>query len=175
MCCFRGLIVAWAVAAMLLPAGPAGAQYLWCWDGDEVFAEVEGTAVTFHHKAAVYNCCLNPMEYTLFQEDGRLVVQEREILINGCWCICCYDLRATFNDFEPGDWSVLFRWEDEESAQMMEVEVAFTVAGNRQGAQLPGKDGYWKSECLMAASAVPDEAEPGPGDCTWDALKALYR
>ena len=84
-----------AVVVASLLAGPAlGQGYLWCWDGDEVFVEVEGTSVTVHHLSAVYNCCLNPMEYTVFWEDGQLVIEETEILVNACWCICCSRSRS---------------------------------------------------------------------------------
>jgi hypothetical protein len=167
----------WLVGVALvftLLAGPARGQgYLWCWDSDEVFAEVEGTSVTIHHLSAVYNCCPNPMEYIMGWQDGRLVIQEKEILVNGCWCICCYDLKVTFDDFAPGDWTVLFRWQDEENGAMQEVELSFFVPNESDMDAPPAKDGYWRSDCLEAAAPVP--GGPEPGCLAWDAVKALYR
>ena len=161
----------------LLLGGGAQAQYYWCQDGDQISVSVVGSSVTIFHDAVLYNCCPNPIEYSVGWENGQQVIVEDEILINGCWCQCCYNLSATFEDFAPGDHNVVYRWFDEEPHDWVEVELAFTVPNEDQPGQEPNPDkvqvgDFWQSECLAAAASVPDE--PEPTGLTWDAIKAIY-
>jgi hypothetical protein len=170
----RAVLVAAVAALVLWPAAaPAQDGYLWCWNGDQVYAEVSGSSVTFFHRSAVYNCCMNPMEYLTYWEDGRMVIEEQEILVNPCWCLCCYDLSVTFDDFPPGQQTVVFRWDDEETGETMDVEIELSVANYSEMHSPVAQDGSWKSECLGAPSAVPDDPPAEP--VRWDALKARYR
>lgn len=156
---------------------PASAQYLWCMDVDVITAEVEGSTVTIFHEAALYNCCWNPFEYITFWEDGRLVVVEDEILVNGCWCQCCYNLSVQIQDVPPGEQIVVFRWYNEESNDWVEVELEIFVANDDHPQQDPLTDKasvgpYTQTPCLDAAASVPDEPVGQP--VSWGTLKARY-
>jgi len=165
------------VLIMVLCSTPAIGQY-WCLNEDQVYAQVEGSTVTIFHDAALYNCCWNPFEYTFFFEDGHLVVMEDEILVNGCWCQCCYDLSVVVEDVPPGDQVIVFRWYDEESNGWIDVELSVFVANQDSPHGEPAGDkiavgGYTQTPCLDYPASVPDDH---PAQIvTWDALKARYK
>jgi hypothetical protein len=167
----RFLIIAFSSLSVCL-CGFANAQYLWCMDEDEVYAQVEGRQLTIFHDAALYNCCWNPMEYIVYWQDGQLHVEEYEILQNGCWCLCCYDLSVTVPDLPPGQWTVLFNWENEETGQWQEVVLEVVIPEGPEVAAGTLEGDYWRSPCLLAPSAVPDL--PGLRQVEWDGLKACY-
>lgn len=149
----------------------------WCSGADDVWAEVQGTSVIFHHDAALYNCCPNPFEYEMIWDEGQLVIVENEILINGCWCQCCYDLAIRVDDLPVGDSVVVFRWYDEESNAWLDEELEISIPNSDDPDSPPGEKvqvgEYWQSECLATAAPVPDE--PDPVAHSWGGLKSRYR
>jgi len=166
------------ILALVLWSGPASAQYMWCINEDVVYAEVEGTTVTFFHDAALYNCCSNPFEYSTFWENGHQVVLEDEILVNGCWCQCCYNLSVTIVDVPPGEQVIVFRWYDEESNNWIDVELTVTVPNEDTPQEDSTADkiavgSYFQTPCLDSAAPVPDD--PADRAVSWDALKAHYK
>ena len=165
------------LAILLMPVATLAQGYYWCSNADEVWAEVQGTSVVFHHDAALYNCCPNPFEYQVTWENGQLVVIEDEILINGCWCQCCYDLEIRIDDLPAGDSTVVFRWYDEETNVWVDAEIDISIPNTDEPESLPGEKvqigDYWQSACLASAAPVPDE--PDPTAHTWDRLKSWYR
>lgn len=163
------------VAALFLPAVASG-QYLWCWDQDEVWAEVLGEQVFIHHDAAVYNCCCGPFQYHVMWDSGDLVVLEEEVPPS-CWCICCFDVTVVLDDLPPGPLTILFQWEDGESGELQEVELTVDMPSSIEpDDDLPDKAGVqdvFQTSCLSYPAPVPDE--PDPRSRNWGTIKAWYR
>jgi len=162
--------------ALFLPIQVSAQGAYWCSGEDEIWAEVQGGSVFFHHDAALYNCCPFSFEYTTHWENGRLVITEEEVLVYGCWCQCCYDLVAKVDDLPIGDSTIVFRWYDEESHGWVDVEVDISIPNTLDPEFLAGEKAQvtevWISECLSAATPVPDEPEPVH---SWGSLKSRYR
>lgn len=151
---------------------PAQAQeYLWCFDRDTVEFRYDALAslLIIEHRAAMYNCCPEPVRYDVTLGQDLVTVTEMVGADPPCDCICCFNLKAEVSDLPAGLWTVRFTWLNEEDGQWQaeQAQVAVPVT-------TPAADGVeardWISGCLDAA-AVPDPP-PGP---SWDSLKALYR
>lgn len=114
--------------AAVLGGGMSGiATAQWCWDADDVFANVIGSTVIIHHDAALYNCCADAFEYDLDMQGSTVTIQENEIAPNPCYCICCNNLAVTIEDVPTGQYHVDFHWFDYERDRweiwVLDVEV----------------------------------------------------
>ncbi len=164
----RYLLLSLFVLACIV--SPTVAQdYLWCFNADLVFLEVEGTTVTIYHHATVYNCCPDLFAYEATWEEDHLVVTETEVLTIPCICLCCYDLSTTVENVPPGEWIMWFRWYDYEAHDWLQVEMPFTVDDvDQSGPVFVGATDI--SGCLTT-SGVDDTP---PETTNWGCIKAIY-
>jgi hypothetical protein len=165
------MLVAW-----LIQADRVEAQWSEC---DDSFAtEIDGNSLIIHHDGALYNCCPDPFNYTVDQDDSLILVTETEVLSNPCFCICCFDLSVTIEDLAPGVYDLIFTWFDYEADQWQEV-VLDVVIPNVGQAPLPAVVDTYLSDCYQDPTAVPDDRDPGnrppPEQYTWGLIKTLYR
>ncbi len=171
----RTLIFA-QVAALLFLGGTSVHAQWWCYDGDVVRADVEGSTVTVFHDAALYNCCPDAFEYAVTQNGNQILVEEAEILTVGCLCLCCYDLSVVIEDVAPGDYLIVFRWDDYETGQWQERIVEITVPDVGQGGDA-AVAGVFGLTCLDEPTAVPEDDDP-EGETSqkksWGEIKADY-
>ena len=165
----KWLVYCLVIAAGLLLCTPLAANAQWC-DPDEVIAQAEGGTIIVNHNNAEWNCC-SYTDFLLVENGYMLDLYETEVLAPGCWCTCCFDLIATIEDVEPGDY--LVRCID---AVTLEVfgEDWVTVEGS--GGTRASLGGSWQSPCGGWASAVPDDPDlEDDGVASWGAIKTLYR
>ena len=159
----RGLIV----ALYLLVASTAAAQSeFWCWDADEIRAEVKGGSVRIQHVAALYNCCPEPITYEILVGAATILVEEHTLA--PCDCDCCANLEVTLEDVPPGPWNILFRWFDLESLEWVE-EILLIVVPDVGQALEPVVAGQSYSGCLEA-SHISDALSNPVGSWTIKAL-----
>jgi len=154
----------------------AAQDYLWCADGDTVYAEVIESTITVHHDAAVYNCCPEPFQYDVSLQDGVIEIREVEVLENPCFCICCFDLSVEIEDVAPGSHQVLFSWFDYETDQWREwyLEVHVPDVDQNEGMTVIAVS---EPDCVEL-TGVNEEAqpeEPGFGVDSWGRIKIRYR
>ena len=158
--------------ALLLAAPPAAQAYqLWCEDADalRIGVDPQTAAVLLTHAGAMYNCCPEPILYDVEANGGTLTVVERVLEETPCDCICCFDLEIVVADVPPGDWAVVFRWLDAESASWRELTGAVSVpATARDGA--PHAELAAPPACLVSTGVEPD-ASTG----AWGLIKTIYR
>lgn len=153
---------------------PVGAQY-WCWDADNIYAQVVGSTVTFYHDAALYNCCPDRFDFEIDIAGGELIVEEYEILSSPCYCICCYNVALEIEDVPPGDYTGVYHWYDYEIEEwrVWLLEILVPDVGQSGEPQIS-----WVStpECLESSS-VPEQEPSGedPDSGTWGRLKTIYR
>jgi hypothetical protein len=83
-----------------------------CEGDDEIILTVEGNTLHVLHTNATYNCCPDDIVISLEVEGDLLRLTEEEILTQGCWCICCYEVGATVVDLAPDTYLVVFCWFD---------------------------------------------------------------
>jgi hypothetical protein len=163
--------------AMIFPAlsvAPAAAQDLWCENADDIHAAAQDSTITVYHDAAVYNCCPAPFTYEMWQEGSLIHVREIEILIDPCYCVCCFDLRVAIEHAAPGNYVIDFSWFDYEGAAWRNrlVEVHVPDAGQQERPAL----GPSSSSGCLEAQAVPEPEWPphlGP-QSTWGRIKGLF-
>jgi hypothetical protein len=98
--------------ALLLPAAASAQDD--CIDAFEI--SVAPNTLTLAHLGSSYNCCATSFTHEVSTEPGIITITETEVLIDPCYCICCYDLVATVDGVPPGTISVHFTWYDYESA-----------------------------------------------------------
>ena len=168
--------MAWLLIAGFLAAAPwtgVRAQELWCWEGDEIAAVVDGSTIRLFHDAALYNCCPEPFVYEVDLIGQEIFVHEVEVLVTPCYCICCYDMRTSIEDVPAGDYQLHFDWFDYESDDWVErvLEVSVPEIGQAGPWQLGS---VFDSGCV-AAAGVPEEEPDDPESPTWGRLKALFR
>lgn len=117
----------------------------------------------------MYNCCPEPILDDVDAAGGTLTVVERILEETPCDCICCFDLEVVVADVPPGDWAVVFRWLDEESASWRELTGSVTVpATDRDGA--PHAEPAAPPECLSNTAV-----EPATPSGAWGLVKTIYR
>ena len=147
----------------------------WCWDDDQVYAEVAGGRVAVFHDATIYNCCPDPFEYEISVEGDFIRVREIEVLSNPCYCICCFNLAMTIEDVPAGDYTLEFTWFDYETDDWLARSLEISVPDEGQAA-FPALGDTHSSGCIEPQS-VPDE--PNPGDQeevspTWGRIKHFF-
>ncbi len=156
------------IVCLALPIAAAAQGEFWCWDADEVLAEVSGDTVHLFHHAALLNCCPDPITYEIDVGDATILVEEHSLHV--CDCECCYDLGVTLEDVPPGPWNVLYRWFDIEIWDWTERVLEITVpdVGQGLGPFVADRASYG---CLEAAVVPESPAEP----VSWGVIKTLYR
>lgn len=152
---------------VLLPVSGA-AQEHWCWDADEIVADVQGSTVHLHHLAALLNCCPEPITFDIEVGDATIMVVESSE--DPCDCQCCYNLKVSIEDVPPGPWNILFRWFDFEIWEWTERVLQIEVPDLGQPME-PYVAERWHSGCMEAA-ALP---EPSVAPLTWGEVKTSYR
>ena len=161
------------LALLLALVSPALANdELWCYDADQVLAEVQGSTVTVYHLATVYNCCPDEFDYAVELAQDEIWVWETEILTMPCDCWCCFDLAAQIEDVPPGLYTLRFLWYDYESEDWREESLPIEVPGTDATGPLTIASVY-NSGCLDTATVSEDWA-PAESE-TWGRIKALYR
>jgi hypothetical protein len=97
---------------------PEGAgPYQACEEDDAFEFVVEGDRLSVTHQNATYNCCPEDIEVSLVVEGWLLTLTEEEILVQPCYCICCYEVTSTVEDLAPGEYVVEYWWFDYEADQ----------------------------------------------------------
>ena len=159
-------LLAGIVLVVVLPS-VAQAQF-WCWDADEVIAEVEGDVVRIQHLAALYNYCPDPITYDIEVGDATILIVENTQF--PCDYECCYDLELTVSNMPPGPWNLLFQWFEVETWQWTEriLEIIIPDVGQEPEPVLKESS---RSDCLEP-SAVPELPE---ALLTWGFVKTMYR
>lgn len=140
----------------------------WCWNADEIQAEVEGDMVHLRHLAALLNCCPDPITYEIEVGDATIMVVEHSQ--HPCDCECCYNLGVTLDDVPPGPWNVLYRWFDVEIWDWTERVLQIDVPDVGQALE-PFVAEQSSSGCLET-TGLPD---PSRIPLTWGVIKARYR
>jgi len=139
-------------------------DYPWCSLLDEVYAEVDGSALTLHHDNATYNCCPDSFSYEVAVSNDTLLVGEFENLSDPCRCLCCYDLSTTVEDLPPGTLHVVFRWLDDDPPVWREQNLTVVIGEwGQAGSVHPGPS--TRSDCL---EQTPAAEQP------WGVLKSRY-
>jgi hypothetical protein len=143
----RGLVL----FLIVLSATTAVAQAeFWCWDADQILAEVEADTVRIRHLAALYNCCPDPVTYDVAVGDATIFVEEHTQ--SPCDCDCCMDLEVLLVDVPPGPWNILFRWFDLEIWEWTD-EVLQIVVPDVGQALGPIVAELSRSDCLESVGA----------------------
>jgi hypothetical protein len=155
-------------------AGSSSAQMNWCENADSFYAEVEGSTITVHHLAALYNCCPDDFDYEVVQQGDVIEIEEAEILTMPCLCLCCFNLSVEIEDVVPGTYDLDLRWYDYESHDWRHWLHEVTVPDVGQTGTLAVVQ-VTATDCLES-SALPDPLEePEPDASTWGRIRAVYR
>lgn len=154
-------------------ATPAvGQDYLWCYDADEIVFDLnpQSHVLTIEHKAAMYNCCPEPVSHDVVVTEGLISITESAGELQLCDCICCFDLKVEVGEIPVGFWTVKFQWRQEETGHWVEqqVEIVVPEAGDASDPQVLFQE---ISDCLIS-STVPDPPETVS---IWGSLKSWYR
>jgi hypothetical protein len=91
-----------------------GDQYPWC-GSDEIEAFVEDHGIHVTHRNATYNCCPDDIKVSMSVEGNLLRLLEKEILTHPCFCLCCYDVKASIVGLLPGAYTLEYCWDDYET------------------------------------------------------------
>ena len=91
--------IIWLLAAFLSAISPdpaEGQEYLWCFEGDDVLFDLnpQTNLLTIEHRAAMYNCCPEPVVHQVAVLDRLITVTEWAGVDSPCDCICCFDLKV---------------------------------------------------------------------------------
>lgn len=163
----------WLPLAFLLAVPPAvlRADPPSCVDADELRLGVDPItgSVLLQHVAAMYNCCPEPILYDVEANGGTLTVVERVLEETPCDCICCFDLEVVVADVPPGDWAVVFRWLDEESASWRELTGSVSVPATDRDVA-PHAELAAPPACLTSTGV-----EPASPTGAWGLVKTIYR
>jgi hypothetical protein len=162
-----------ALLFLLLGVLPAQSNdYLWCFDADEIVLEVDPQSglLTATQRAAMYNCCPEPVDWDIDHDPGVLTIIETVGVEAPCDCICCFDFKVEVEGLSPGVWFVNYYWLNEEDLLWHLHTEEVTIPGDWEPAS-PEVAAWDKSDCLSVA-AVPDQ---DPDVAEWSALKAWYR
>ncbi|MBN2448654.1 MAG: hypothetical protein JXO22_18150, partial [Phycisphaerae bacterium] len=93
----------------------SGCLRLWeCGDDEFSFTVADGVLHSLHANA-YYNCCPDGFPVTMSLAGDLLQLIEVEILVEPCWCLCCYDIEATVVGLAPGTYTVEYYWFDYET------------------------------------------------------------
>jgi hypothetical protein len=156
--------------AFFLVVAAATAAHGWpgC-EQDQIWAVVDGDAVTVYHQAAAYNCCMDGIAYDVREGAGTLEIRATEIATNPCACLCCYNLSVRVEDLAPGAWTLVYVWDDSDTGDTEQWTTEILVGGAAAGPAYIAST--WRSGCLDGL-AIP---EPGLRLGAWGRVKALYR
>jgi len=149
-----------------MPVSASG-QPAWCWDADEVLADVDGSTVHIEHLAAFLNCCPEPITFEIHVGDATIFVEEHSQY--PCDCECCFNLKVTLQDVPPGPWQLLFRWFDLETDQWTDRILPITVPDVGQALEPSILDQFHEG-CLETAGVPPSP----PAHLSWGVIKARY-
>ena len=164
---FSAVVLPSFTVLLCFTASPVLAQWDWCWDLDDVYAEVIASTIRVHHDATLYNCCPERFDYAVSQQGNVIRIEETEINPQ-CACMCCYDLSVDVEDVPPGSYVVEFRWWDTEAGDWLSVPLEVTVPDVGQAGPLVlGPSAM--SDCLTVGIPEPNASS------TWGSIKALYR
>jgi hypothetical protein len=86
-----------------------------CENDDGFELVVEGDRLTITHRDATYNCCPEDIEVSLEVDEWLLVLTETEVLVEPCFCVCCYEVDSTVGGLAPGEYTVEYTWWDYET------------------------------------------------------------
>jgi len=136
---------------------------------DDIYAVVEGNAVTIFHDGALYNCCPTDFGYDLTIQEQTIAVLETEILEEPCYCVCCIDLSVEIVNVPPGEYTVEFRWYDYETWEWRMWPLEISVGGEATPPEPAIGDTFF-SDCHTADVEVEYDATP-----SWGMIKAWYR
>jgi hypothetical protein len=153
---------------VFLPVSASAQDEFWCWDADEIVADVVGSTVHLHHLAALLNCCPDPITFDIEVGDATIMVVERSE--DPCDCQCCYNLKVTIEDVPPGPWNVLYRWWDFEIWDWTERVIQIEVPDLGQSLE-PYVADRWASGCMETAGLK----EPLVAPMTWGEIRVIYR
>ncbi len=152
---------------LVLPITAFAQGEFWCWNADEIHAEVYGDSVRIFHRNALLNCCPDPITFEIEVGDATILVEEHSLYV--CDCDCCYHLEMTLDDVPPGPWNVLYRWFDIEVWDWAEQVVEIVVPDVGQPLE-PFVARQASHGCLETAE-IPELAEPS----SWGTIKAFYQ
>jgi hypothetical protein len=153
------------IVCLALPLTAAAQDPFWCWDADEILAEVCGDTVLLFHEGALLNCCPDPITHVIEVGDATILVEEHSL--DPCDCECCYEVHTAIADVPPGPWNILYRWFDIEIWDWTERVIQIVVPDVGQGYE-PYVARETNSGCLESSEAPPDVA-------SWGVIKVLYR
>jgi len=156
------------IVCLALPLSAAAQGGFWCWDADQVLAEVCGDTVHVFHEAALLNCCPDPITHEVVVGDATILVVEHSL--SPCDCDCCYEVHVTIADVPAGHWNVLYRWFDIEiwdwAERVLDIEVPDV---GQVGKPYVARE---RSSGCLESTDVPDlPVEPA----SWGVIKALHQ
>ncbi|MBU1699735.1 MAG: hypothetical protein KJ970_19225 [Candidatus Eisenbacteria bacterium] len=167
----RTLLLILALCVVSSVAAGAHDEF-WCWDADEILAEIDGGRVTIQHLSDLINCCPDPITYDVSVGDATIMVEEHSLSM--CYCLCCFNLSVTLEEVPPGPWNLLYRWFDIEAddwtERVLQIDVPDVGQGYEPVVALQNTEG-----CLESASAPGEGQEPEPMSTRWGTIKAMYR
>lgn len=169
-------VTCWLLTVILAVAvAPATAQMWWCEYSDDIYATVDGSSLTIHHDAALYNCCPEDIVFDVQEYGFFIEIEEHEILDIPCPCMCCYELTVDILNLWPGDYTIVFGGQDYETGWQTQYLYATVHDEGQGGSSLPG--GRTVSDCIEDPTAVPDPEDlpPEPPAKSWGSIKACYR
>ncbi|MBU1949660.1 MAG: hypothetical protein KJ927_13190 [Candidatus Eisenbacteria bacterium] len=94
----RTLLLILALCVVSSVAAGAHDEF-WCWDADEILAEIDGGRVTIQHLSDLINCCPDPITYDVSVGDATIMVEEHSLSM--CYCLCCFNLSVTLEEVPP--------------------------------------------------------------------------
>jgi hypothetical protein len=94
-----------------------GSDDMPCEEDDAFEFIVEGNGLCVSHLNATYNCCPDDIEVSLVVEEWLLILTEEEVLVEPCFCLCCYEVASTVEGLSPGEYAVEYWWYDYETGQ----------------------------------------------------------
>ncbi len=79
---------------------------------DEIELATEPGTLHILHSNALYNCCPDDIVISVAVDENLIMLTEEEILLDPCYCLCCYEVEGTVVDIPPGAYTVEFCWYD---------------------------------------------------------------
>lgn len=96
------------VLVFVLAAAPVLAQ------GEDLFNAValDNGDLFIQHLNSYHNCCV-PIAHEVDIQGFRIAVTEIEPYLNGCWCLCWFDVDLVIHDLPPGTYTVSYSWDSD--------------------------------------------------------------
>jgi hypothetical protein len=156
------------IVCLVLPVTAAAQGEFWCWDADEILAEVCSDTLHLFHEGALLNCCPDPITHDVVVGDATIFVVEHSLYV--CDCDCCYEVHVTLANVPAGPWNILYRWFDIEIWDWAEQVLQIEVPDVGQG-YVPYVAREESSGCLESS----DVLEPITETVTWSTIKTFYQ